>query len=68
MPQSGQAMPPSSVPEGSPSGVIENARKTARDGWNTFGNQTADQALAHDKSVVRKPLDPKTVAGPKAKP
>jgi len=65
MPQSGQTMPPGSIPEGSPSGVIDNARKVSRDGWNRHGNQTAEQALANDKNLVRKPIDPTTVAGPK---
>lgn len=64
MAKSGLPMPPVEVPSGSSAGVIENAAKTSRDGWNRFGNHSAEQALAFDKNTVRKPLNPKTVAAP----
>lgn len=63
MAQSGQNMPPGSIPEGSPSKAIDNARKTSRDGWNTHGNETPQAALADDKASIRKNIDP-TSLGP----
>ena len=58
--KSGCAMP--SVPsEGSSSKAIETARQTALDSWHTFGNNTADSALAFDKSTVRKTIDPSSL-------
>jgi hypothetical protein len=61
MPQSGQSMPPSGVPEGTPAKSVENARKVARDGWAQHGNKTPAEALQNDQNVVRKPIDPKSL-------
>lgn len=61
MPQSGQSMPPGSIPEGSTCKSVDNASKTARDGWNRMGNTTPQEALAVDKNLVRKPVDPITL-------
>lgn len=66
MPNTGQTMPPSGAKVGSPSQAIDNARKTSQDGWNQHGNHTADEALKHDKAVVRKNLDPASL-GPSGK-
>lgn len=59
MPQSGQTMPP--TPGTSPSKAIDNAAKVSQDSWNRHGNQTAEQALANDKAVVRKNIDPSSL-------
>ncbi|MDE1971406.1 MAG: hypothetical protein KGI50_07575 [Patescibacteria group bacterium] len=61
--QSGQMMPPGSIPEGSSSKAIQNAINTSRDGWNRSGNLTPDQALQHDKNMIRKNVDP-SILGP----
>lgn len=64
MSQSGQIMPPGSIPEGSTSKAIQNAIETSRDGWNRLGNATPQEALQNDKNIVRKNIDPSSL-GPK---
>ena len=49
---------------GSSSKAFEGIRQQTFDSWNKFGNNSAEEALAKDKSTIRKPLDPKTAVGP----
>lgn len=63
--KSGTPMPtPTDRGPGSSSKAFERIRQQTFDSWNKFGNQSAEEALATDKSTTRAPLDPKTAVGP----
>lgn len=42
----------------SPSPNIDRASKTSWDSWHQHGNKTPGEAIANDKNVIRKPVNP----------